>query len=180
MKYIALLRGINVGGKSLIKMAELKTCFEALGFTNVQTYINSGNVLFESKVQPTLKLSKVIEKSIEATFSFPVRVVVINEPDYRTIMQNIPKGWGDKPDWRYNLLFLIPPYDTEAVMADIGVPKPGIEIIAAGNGVIYQALEFNSYGRTTGSKLPSRLSYKTITIRNWNTARKLLTLLEKV
>lgn len=179
MKYVALLRGINVGGKTPIKMADLKQCFEKLGFKNVRTYINSGNVLFEYDKQSTAGLSKMIEQAIEATFSVPIRVVVIDEPSYRTMMRNIPKGWGKKPDWKYNMLFLIQPYDIEDIMVDVGELKPSIEMMEIGDGIIYQAMLFTAFGKTTTGKLVSKTAYKRMTIRNWNTAQKLAQLLEE-
>ncbi|MDB5165790.1 MAG: hypothetical protein JWM00_680 [Candidatus Saccharibacteria bacterium] len=177
MKYVALLRGINVGGKAPIKMADLKSCFETHGFENVRTYINSGNVMFETTKTDTIKLAKNIERCIETSFSLPVRVVVIDESHYRNIVKNVPQGWGEKLDWKYNMLFLIPPYDIDVIRADIGELKPDIETMKIGEGIIYQAILFTAFGRTTGGKLASRVSYKKMTIRNWNTTRKLLELL---
>ncbi len=135
MKYIALLRGINVGGNSLIKMSELKKCFENIGLDDVRTYINSGNVIFTSSMTNKLKLANKIESEIEKTFLFPVRVVVIDEKSYRKIIKSVPKGW------KYNLLFM-------------------------------------SFGKTTSGKLASKLSYKKMTIRNWNTSKKLLEIMK--
>lgn len=178
MRYIALLRGINVGGNSLIKMSELKKCFESLGLEEVKTYINSGNILFTTDPTDTKKLAGKIESAIEKTFAFPVHVVVIDENSYASMIKNVPKGWGEKEGWKYNLLFLIPPYNIDEIMKDIGELKPDIESVVAGNGVIYQALLFTSFGKTTSGKLASRGSYKKMTIRSWNTSKKLLELLE--
>ena len=178
MKYVALLRGINVGGKTLIRMADLKTCIEMLGYANVRTYINSGNVLFETAKSDEVTLAKNIEQAITSATKLTVRVVVINEHDYAAIIKNVPAGWGEKEGWKYNLLFLIPPYDAGKILEDIGELKPDIEQVVVGDGVIYQALLFEKFGRTTSGKLASRPSYQQITIRNWNTSRKLQALLE--
>jgi uncharacterized protein (DUF1697 family) len=70
--YVALLRGINVGGKTSINMARLKECFEEQGFLNVKTYINSGNVIFNTSSSVTVKLEQKIEKAIIVNFNFPV------------------------------------------------------------------------------------------------------------
>lgn len=179
MKYVALLRGINVGGKTLIRMATLKESFEHLAYDNVRSYINSGNIMFETASRPTLALASEIEKTIEESFSLTVRVVVIAESEYRTMIANVPSGWGKKADWKYNLLFLIPPYDTKSIVEDIGELKPDIEIMKVGEGVIYQALLFSSYGKTTTGKLAARASYKQMTVRNWNTAQRLLALFDE-
>jgi len=87
--YVALLRGINVGGKNIIKMSDLKRTFEAMGFCRVQTYIQSGNVLFESneKEEP---LRKRIEHEIEAAFGFSVTVVLRTAAELERIIRNCP------------------------------------------------------------------------------------------
>jgi uncharacterized protein (DUF1697 family) len=73
VRYVALLRGINVGGRTLVKMADLKTCFENLGFDRVSTYIASGNVLFDSDEEDAAKLATTIEGAIEQRFELPTR-----------------------------------------------------------------------------------------------------------
>lgn len=177
MKYVALLRGVNVGGKSLIKMADLKICLEVAGFEQVSTYIQSGNILFSSPKTDTLLLARKINKAIESVFQLSVQVVVIDGIVYKSIIKAAPKNWGEDKDWKYNLLFLIPPFDMKEVVAGIGGLKPDIETLTVGNGVLYQSLSFKLYGRTTTGKLASKPVYQQMTIRNWNTSRKLLELL---
>jgi uncharacterized protein (DUF1697 family) len=82
---IAPLRGINVGGRTLVKMADLKNCFENLGFDEVSTYIASGNVLFESDAADTAELATTIEGAIEQRFELPVKVVVTCFPAALTV-----------------------------------------------------------------------------------------------
>ena len=178
MKYVALLRGINVGGKTLIKMADLKSCIEELGHAKVKTYINSGNVIFETGKRDEIELAREIEKAISHSIKLDVRVVVMGVDSYAKMVTNVPQGWGEKEGWKYNTLFLIPPYDINKVLEDIGELKPDIEVVVAGEGVIYQAILFEKFSRTTSGKLASRVSYKQMTVRNWNTTRKLLELLQ--
>lgn len=177
MKYIALLRGVNVGGKSKVKMSELKLYFEGLGLEDVRTYINSGNVIFTSVKMDTITLAREVELEIEKTFSFHVDVVVIDEYKYKNMIESVPKGWGEKEGWKYNSLFLIPPYNIDEIIADMGELKPEIEAVVVGDGVIYQSMLFTSFGKTSSGKLASKASYKKMTIRNWNTSKKLLELL---
>jgi uncharacterized protein (DUF1697 family) len=178
MNYIALLRGINVGGHSLIKMAELKVCLEKAGFEKVSTYIQSGNVFFSSTKTDELKLAAKLEKAIKETFALDVRTVVISQEQFDRITANAPKGWGSDPEWRYYLLFLLPPYDVNKVIAEIGEPKPDIEFLVPGDGVVYQASDMRHYGKTTMSRLVGKPVYQQITIRNYNTGRKLQSLLD--
>ena len=97
MKYIALLRGINVGGKNKISMSDLKTCFENAGFLNTMTYINSGNVIFESEEQSIAKLIKKYEDIIEKEFGFPISLVLIDVNTLKEASEHAPGWWGDDP-----------------------------------------------------------------------------------
>ena len=76
MKYVALLRGINVTGKNMIKMETLRGTFTALGFKNVKSYINSGNLIFETAKTDDGKLAKKIHDAIQAEFGFDISVMV--------------------------------------------------------------------------------------------------------
>ncbi|MBU3146399.1 DUF1697 domain-containing protein [Clostridium sp. CF012] len=87
--YIALLRGINVGGKNIIKMADLKNTFETIGLSSVQTYIQSGNVLFKSN-ETEETLCKKIEQEIEAVFGFLVTVILRTAAEIEWINCNCP------------------------------------------------------------------------------------------
>jgi uncharacterized protein (DUF1697 family) len=177
-RYIALLRGINVGGNSLIKMAELKDCLLANGLEEVKTYIASGNIIFSSSETDQDKLAGKINHAIKTEFGLNVLVLVLSESRYEKIVEAIPEDFGAKEGWRYNVLFLLPPYDMDQVPEDIGEFNPDIESLVVGKGVLYQSVFMEKYGRTTTSKLASRPIYKRMTIRNLNTTRKLLDLLK--
>jgi uncharacterized protein (DUF1697 family) len=178
MKYVALLRGINVGGNTKIAMSELVTWVGELGHSNVRTYINSGNVIFESAKNDTAAMARELEQKITQYSSYEVRVVVYSGEEYRAMFADMPKNWAQKADWKYNVLFLIPPYDIGEIMIDIGELKPDIETVVPRDGVIFQSLQLKTFGRATSGKLASRPSYKKMTIRNWNTTKKLLELLK--
>lgn len=180
MRYVALLRGINVGGKALIKMADLKLAVESLELTDVATYINSGNVLFSSDETDKLKLAKAITKIIDTTFDLDIKTVVFSAEDIKTIIDAMPKGWGSDPEWKYNTLFLIPPYDLKEIIDEIGELKPDIEVLQQGEGVLYQGVEFKKFGRTRTGKLAGMTCYQQMTVRNYNTTIKLHALLQAV
>jgi uncharacterized protein (DUF1697 family) len=178
--YLALLRGINVGGKALIKMSELKAALETDGFSEVQTYIQSGNVLFRHSLKDTDKLAELMETSISKHFSMDVRVAVFSHLEWKKIIEAAPSWWGKDNSWKHNLLVLLKPYDmSDAVMA-VGELKPDIEAMESGKGVLYQSMSLALFGRTTTGKLASSPIYKQMTVRNFNTATKLLGLLEKL
>lgn len=179
MRYLALLRGINVGGNTLIKMAELKASFEVLGFDDVRTYINSGNVIFSSDEKDKLKLAKMLEAAIAETFTHQVRVVVFTHDEWRTIVESAPKKWGKDESYRYNLLVLLPPVTVAEALEQCGEVKAAIEFAEAGQGVIYQGAAWKEIGKTTYSKIVGKPIYKQMTIRNYNTSVKLLKLMNE-
>ena len=103
-KYVALLRGINVGGKNLIKMPELKACFEANAFKDVATYIQSGNVLFASPETRAAEVTRRIEAMLAETFGYQATVVVRNHKQLRATVDGAPNGFGAQPSkYRYPL-----------------------------------------------------------------------------
>lgn len=177
MKYVALLRGVNVGGNSLIKMVDLRTAMETAGFKDVSTYILSGNVLFSSDERDQIKLAKSAKDVIKKNFKLNIKVVVFSSSQVETIVKSMPKGWGSNPEWKYNTLFLIPPYSVDDIMAEIGELKPGIEVLEKGDGVLYQSAEFKACGRSRTGKLASMRCYQQMTARNYNTTVKLTELL---
>lgn len=177
-RYVALLRGINVGGNNIVKMSELKACFESLGYQNVHTYINSGNVIFESSETESQRLTQAIETALKKTFGFELRVVVYSREQLQAIVQNAPKGFGTKPaEYRYDFIFLKPPLTAEEAMTVVS-PKEGVDRVVPGTAALYSS-------RLTARAVQSRLGkivgtkpYQNMTIRNWNTTIKLLALLE--
>jgi uncharacterized protein (DUF1697 family) len=88
--YIAMLRGINVGGHKRIKMEQLRRSFEALGFEQVKTYIQSGNVVFKSTKLPAVALSKKIEEKILSEFGFPVSIIARSADEMSKMIANNP------------------------------------------------------------------------------------------
>jgi uncharacterized protein (DUF1697 family) len=178
-RYLAFLRGVNVGGKGLIKMAELRDALAAAGLADVRTYIQSGNVIFESGVNDRRKLVRKIKSTIEKDLGLPVDAALFTADQWQRAIEAAPSWWGADETWKHNLLILIEPYDIEEVLADIGELKPGIEKIEPGKDVIYQSLSLEKFGRTSSGKLASKPSYQRMTVRNRNTARKLLSLLRE-
>lgn len=113
-RFLALLRGINVGGNNIIKMTDLKTCFEEMGFTNVVTYIQSGNVLFDSQGNKQIQLTEQIEKTLSACFNYTSKVVLVSQQNLIQLVNNAPEGFGVHPDeYRYDVIFLKPPLTSE-------------------------------------------------------------------
>lgn len=177
-QYLALLRGVNVGGNSLIKMIDLKEALEEGGFHDVRTYIQSGNVFLYVDDGDRSKIARSVEKVIHASFSLDVRVVIFSKKDWAEVIMKAPKWWGQDAGWKHNLLVLLESSETSKCLAEIGPPKEGIDLIQGGIGVIYQSVDYSQFGKSTYSRLASKPVYKRMTIRNYNTANKLATLFD--
>jgi uncharacterized protein (DUF1697 family) len=177
MVYVALLRGINVGGNNLIKMADLKACFEDQGFRRVSTYIQSGNVVFEAGAAGQAGLTRRIEGALAGTFDYPASVVLRSRTQMEAIVGRAPEGFGARPArFRYDVVFLKEPLDART--AAKGVPtRPGVDQVAPGRGVLYFSRLIREASRSLLSRIVSMPAYRSMTIRNWNTTTRLLHLM---
>ena len=138
MKYIALLRGINISGKNKISMSELKIELEKNKYQNVSTYLNSGNVIFESDIDNKESIMKDIHKIIKNKFNLEIPVFIMTAFELEDILNNNPNWWGtDNKEVYHNLIFIIPPTKSEDVYNTIGEPKEDIEKIKKYNDSIF-------------------------------------------
>lgn len=176
MRFIALLRGINVGGNNIIKMVDLKACFVEMGFQNVATYIQSGNVAFDAEVSDVEILTTNIEKGLSSRFHYESIVVVIPENQVVQIVENAPEGFGSAPDdYRYDVFFLKSSMTATEAMTYIKA-REGVDFVVAGDGVIYFSRLITKAGQSYMTGILKTALYKHITIRNWNTTNKLTSL----
>jgi uncharacterized protein (DUF1697 family) len=178
--YVALLRGINVGGNNVIRMPALKACFEAEGHRRVSTYIQSGNVLFTSDRARRLTLTREIEKVLSKTFSYESRVVLRSFEQMKRVVERAPGGFGSRPaEYRYDVIFLKEPLTAEQAMRSV-TAKPGVDRAVAGDGVLYFSRLIAKASQSQMSRIVTRPEYKSMTIRNWNTTGRLLELMERM
>ena len=176
--YVALLRGINVGGANPIRMADLRTCFEQHGFERVATYIQSGNVVFEAPSTSAAELAERLEQIISAAFPYEASVVVRSREQMRTIVRGAPEGFGTQPDqYRYDVIFLKPPLSARAAIASVST-RPEVDEAHPGRGVLYFSRLASRAGQSRLSSIVGSPIYRSITIRNWNTTTRLLAMLE--
>ncbi len=177
-QYVALLRGINVGGRHLIKMTALKACFETQGFRNVSTYIQSGNVLFTAAESGRAQLVQRIEDALAATFRYAASVVVRSRRQMQQIVARAPNGFGAQPaKYRYDVLFLKEPLTAPVALRSVPT-KPGVDTAHAGSGVLYFSRLISKAAQSRLNKVVSLPIYRSMTIRNWNTTTSLLRLME--
>jgi uncharacterized protein (DUF1697 family) len=167
VKYVALIRGINVGGKGIIPMAKLKAAFERCGVRNVSTFIASGNVLFDAPRAPKL------EVRLSNMLGLPVRLTLRTHEEMEAVVKGAPKGFGSHPDkFRYDVWFVIPPVTAEEVVAALA-PKEGVDAAWAGNGVAYTSRLIARASQSRLTRVVRTPIYASVTIRNWNTTRQL-------
>jgi len=176
-RYVALLRGINVGGNNLIKMVELKACFEEEGFGAVRTYIQSGNVLFDAPALGRAKLTRRVEAAIEKAFAVNAAAVVRSRKDLEEVVASAPAGFGKRSGYRYDVIFLKEPLKAAAALRDVPI-REGVDQASAGKGVLYFSRLDERASQSRLSKIVGLPMYKNITIRNWNTTTKVLRLMQ--
>ena len=177
-RYVALLRGINVGGKNIIKMAALSACFEMQGFSDVATYIQSGNVIF-SATGAQAELVRRIEAALAKSFSYRASVVLRNQKQLQDTIRRAPAGFGTEPaTYRYDALFLRPEI-TAAAALELLPTNPAVDAIHAGPGVIYFSRLIAKATQSRLSRVAAMPVYQSMTIRNWNTTTALLRMMDE-
>jgi len=176
MRYVALLRGINVGGNAKIEMSRLRQVFETLGSTNVITYINSGNVLFDDN-RGRNDLPHIIEQAIQEEFALNVPVLVRTADEIQALAALIPADWSNDTVQRTDVLFLWDTIDNDEILAKVKINQD-IERLIYTPGALIWNIGREHVRRGAAIKLIKTDVYKQMTIRNSTTVRKLANLLK--
>jgi len=178
VRYVALLRGINVGGKNLIRMADLKACFEDMDFEGVATYIQSGNVVFSAGAENRAELVQRIEAGLSERFGYAANIVLRSREELRDVVEHAPAGFGTAPALRrYDVLYLKEPLTAADALRQIP-SREGVDEVHAGLGVVYFSRLISRATQSRLSRIASMPIYASMTIRNWNTTMRLKKLLE--
>ena len=177
--YVALLRGVNVGGNSMISMRALKESFEKIGLTQVTTYINSGNVIFTTKENDPRKLEKKIEQMLSREYQLNSKVVVRSLSEMKELVEGLPRDWNGDSSWRYNVIFLRHSIDSEEILADLPA-NSDIEQLVYRPGALLWSAQVTELNRTNMQKLSRMKIFQDMTVRNLNTTKKLYELMKKV
>lgn len=174
-KYIALLRGINISGKNKVSMPLLKMTFENMGFFNVSTYINSGNVLFSSENKDISEMSLRCKAGIAETFLLDIPIVILSLKELSEALDHAPAWWDMKSDEEviHQAIFLIPPVTTEEVHKAVGEAKPEYEQVADYKNVIFWSAPRATLSKTRWYKIAGSCVNNKVTIRNAATIKKL-------
>jgi uncharacterized protein (DUF1697 family) len=173
--YVALLRGINVGGKNVIRMADLKASFEDMGFDDVRTFIQSGNVVFRTAAGDGAALAARIERGLRKAFGCDTRVAVRSHAEMAAVVRRAPRGYGRGADHRWYVVFLLEPATPADVLA-AAPSRPGVDRVTAGAGVVYFDTLTSARTRSSLNRIIGTPIYQDMTIRNWSTTVRLMEL----
>ena len=175
-EYIAFLRGINISGRHKIGMSDLKNGFEQLGFADVTTYLNSGNVCFLAENENITEIKRVIEAMINDKFNLDIPVHVVRKENLSDILDHAPNWWGTGNKEKYdNLIFVITDDTTDEICDMLGRPSDGLESVQVYKDVIFWTFDRKAYQKcnwwkkTAGAGIAEKL-----TIRTANTVKKML------
>lgn len=177
-RYIALLRGINISGKNKISMSELKEGFTELGFVEIATYLNSGNVTFTTIIEDKEILSNKIKAMIRDRFDLDIPVFSVSQEELEEVLCNAPDWWGnDKKEIYDNLIFLMPSLSYEEFYDEIGNPKAEYEKVYHYKNTVFWSFSRKEYQKTNWwSKTAKAKVSDRITIRTANTVKKIVCL----
>lgn len=176
MKFVLLLRGINVGGKNRVEMARLKKTLESLGYSDVVTYINSGNAIFENDQPPEITQ---INNALKNTFGFDIPALLLSGEDVIRITKAIPDDWDtDHDKQKSDVLYLFEGVDSPEILDKIGY-RPEIEEFIYVKGAVITNISRKNQSKGSLQKIAGTDLYRKITIRNTRTARKLAELVSK-
>lgn len=180
MIYVALLRGINVGGNNKINMKQLKETFEQAGLLDVVTYINSGNIIFadhQDRVNANAELAQILEQAIAVDFGLQIKVMVRNLDEVRTVVQALPEEWTNDAMAKSDVMFLWDEVNDVSVLDKLPI-KPEIGTLLYVPGAILYSVSKELVTKSGMSKLIGSKVYKYMTVRNVNTTRQIYKLMQ--
>lgn len=170
MKYVMLLRGVNVGGNRKVSMPQVRALFTSLGFSDVATYINSGNIIFSSENMPSVSN---LARELLQEFGFEIPFLLLTAQDIIAIAEAIPKEWqNNNTDHKSDVIYLYDAVNSADAISMIGY-RPEFETLLYVNHAVLSYLPRVHRSRSSLLKLMGTPLYKQVTIRNITTARKL-------
>lgn len=171
MRYVALLRGINVGGKHKVEMKKLKGLCEHLGFAEVSTYINSGNLFFNSP-EKTVEVKSKLQKALAREFDFEIQLLVKTKKQIERIASAIPEDWQNDDICKTDVAYLFEEVDQINILDELHFKKEFVDVRYI-DGAIFWRVKRSEYNKSQLNKIITSKLYKGMTVRNVSTARKL-------
>ncbi len=174
---VALLRGINVGGKNLIRMPALVECFSEAGYGPVKTVLQSGNILFTARPPSGLGLEAALERVLVERFEVPIMAVVRSRAEWAATIAAAPPDHGSKK-LRSDVFFLKHPLTAGAVLEQMPELREGVDAVAAGPGAVYFSRVAAQATKTRITRFMSMPVFQQITVRSWGTTIRVMDLLQ--
>jgi uncharacterized protein (DUF1697 family) len=175
--YVALLRGINVGGKNAVRMPDLVACFTDAGYGDVRTHGQSGNVLFTTARAGGPRLETAIQRMLEKRFGIPILVVIRSRDELAATIGAAPADHGSK-ELRSEVIFLKHPLTAKQAMAEVPELREGVDAIAPGPGALYFSRVAARATTTRIQQFMAKPIFQKMTMRTWSTTERLLALLD--
>lgn len=176
--YVALLRGINVGGNNKVEMPKLKISLEIVGLSSVITYINSGNLIFVSD-KSIADLTKLVEEAIERDFGLQIKVIIRDRDNITRIVESVPSSWLNNSEQKTDVMFLWPEVDSKQTLRLLNI-NPQLEDANYNAGAIVWRIGRSDIPKSKATKIVGTKLYSQMTIRNINTLRKLHEIMNSV
>jgi uncharacterized protein (DUF1697 family) len=176
--YITLIRGINVGGNNIVPMQALREHLAHHGFLNVQTYIQSGNVLFQHPSADREEIIQIMAVVFHTYFSITPAIAILTKDEWLNLVIQAPTWWGVDSEWKHNLIVLTQRDRIQELRDAFAHLRPEIEKVSFGEYAVFQSLLQEKFGQTSSSKLVQLPIYSSLTIRNANTMKKITELLQ--
>lgn len=177
MKYVLLLRGINVGGHRKVEMKRLKSLLESLGYSDVKTYLNTGNIFFQT-AKKQIDIQKQIPIVLAKEFGFEIQSLVKTQDEVRKITEAIPSEWTNDSEQKSDIAYLFPEIDSVETIDLLPIKKEFVDIQYV-QGALIWTVNRKNYNKSHMNKLASHKYYQLMTIRNVNTARYIGSEVEK-
>ncbi len=169
--YIALLRGVNVGTGRSVDMKHLKEVFKDLGFKDISTYINSGNILFSSSKSKNY-IRKAVENAIKKEFGLAVPALILTEGEMKRIERAVPRSWMNDASQRTDVAFLFKAADHKSLIKDMPLNRDFIDVRYT-KGAVFWNIDRKHLNKSRLVKLVGHELYRYMTLRNINTVRYL-------
>ena len=171
MRYVALLRGVNVGDGARVPMKDLKALLEGLGLDDVVTYLNSGNVVFSSALE-TPGITRVVGDALSREFGREIPTLIKTAAEIVSIAESIPAEWGSDQGQQTYVAYLFSDVDTPDLVSELPVKFEFLSIYYTPGAIVWN-IKREDYNRSHITKIAGHSSYARMTTRNVNTARKL-------
>ena len=171
MKYIALLRGLNVGKEKRIDMKDLKRIFESLNFEKVSTYINSGNIFFETEKEQK-DLDQKVKEILKTEYALVIPTLIKTEEEIKFIANAIPEEWQNNSEEKTDVAYLFSEIDSEEILNELPFKREYIEVSYVKGALLWNVKRKN-YNKSQLNKIIGHRLYQFMTVRNVNTARYL-------